>query len=69
MKRNYKKTIEEYHKTFDDKHLFYVTDLMNIKENNKDIYYLIMNAVRYGCIVGYKQAKREQAKKSRKARA
>ena len=68
MKRNYEKTIAEYHKAFKGKHLFYTHDLLNLKENNKDTFSLIMNAVRYGCIIGYRQAMREQAKASRKAR-
>ena len=54
MERNYDEVMAEYNRIA--KTDIYCSDLQNIFDNNKDLYSYICNAMKYGYVMGYRQA-------------
>ena len=58
MYRNYEEVISEYDKLMiNHRDPIRVSDLNNIKDNNHDLFNIIDNALKYGFVIGYKNAK------------
>lgn len=61
--RNVEKYIREYDRK--EYNSFFVSEYMQLHELCKDTWKLIDNSVRFGFMVGYKKALRDEAKKRR----
>lgn len=59
MKRDYEKTISDFNKMFEGRAYYpiFASDLENIRDNNDNIFDIVVNAIKYGYIMGYKAAK------------
>ena len=65
MNRNYEEIIAEYGRITAGRDAIYCSDLNSIRDNSKDLFEFIHNAMMYGFVVGYRRAKNERKKKKK----
>lgn len=66
MARDYNRVLENYEQITKGQALIMCTDLENIVDNNRDLFNLVGNAIKYGYVMGYNRGVKEQRERTKR---